>query len=246
MLLKKLIDKGRFEKKAVCDVDQGGAFFEKIAEILPADPHCQGAGYQVHSLYFDTHSKKQYFSKLWGCSQKEKQRVRFYHQSKHLNAETKFKLDRSVLKEKVTLNLSVDDKLSDLLENVESEHLITLDRSTHPWASLMPQVMVSYYRRALILPGFPHIRITLDTHLRGHSLLSPEQSLFQLAQKGNCPNYLLSILEVKGRGRVPKWLKDVIYNYNIQFSTFSKYSYILENMPEQKFTTPEFTKEDFN
>jgi hypothetical protein len=85
---------------------------------------------------------------------------------------------------------------------------------------LVPTLLMTYYRRAMIGQTESDLRITLDRDLRGRTQPGPD-ALFEAGELFAFePRH---ILELKFAGRPPRWLLDIVTQFHLKREPYSKY-----------------------
>lgn len=200
------------------------ALMKKLDQLLKRDEHCQNAGYQVTSLYFDDPHNTAYYQKLNGASIRHKYRIRYYGSALDaLKLERKSKIHQ--MTDKVSVPLTGDEmkKLYDkeydflLLKNADlyKEFYYQLTKSL-----LKPKVIVTYNRIAYLHP-IGDTRITLDNNIRTSSnQVDLSQSNLNLRDVFSNKE---AILEIKFNGLLPDFIKSLLHTGQIMSASSSKY-----------------------
>ncbi len=195
----------------------------QLARIFPRDPHAQGSGYTIKSLYFDSPGNDALMDNLMGSGHREKFRIRCYNDDEGtLRLEKKVKhLDSGF---KISAPLSPTEVASllkgeiDFLKNSEPE-LLQEFYCRVKTAALQPVLVVAYFREPfLFAPG--NVRITLDQELRfsrnAAALLDPAVPLIR-EESGKC------LVEVKFDDFLPDLVQDILATHGLVRTAHSKY-----------------------
>lgn len=219
----------RFEWKYRVPAELVTELTEALQPQTEPDSHCitsPDGAYPVRSLYYDTPDLRFYHEKKDGVRIRRKLRVRHYGEDLYF-LEIKRKINKKVVKERVSVRRS---EITGALNGVEPAVLMlgrsesdlrTLERFRFNMKSLalLPAVLVTYRRRALVGRLEPQLRITLDSDLRGRK--HPGQdALFDDGEL--CPFEGRSVLELKF-SRPPRWLMDLVSEFQLQREPYSKY-----------------------
>lgn len=201
------------------------------------DAYCTGPDgiYHVRSLYYDTRDLRFYHERKDGLRIRRKLRVRNYGTAEYF-LEIKRKLDQVVVKERVAIP---EARLADTLDGADPAvvmagrppgELRTLERFRTILKSLglVPTLLMTYERRAMIGRSEPDLRITLDRDLRGRTrpgadALVQEGRLFEFEPR--------HVLELKFSGRPPRWLMDIVAQFYLKRVPYSKYCEGIDRCP---------------
>lgn len=197
-------------------------------------------GYPVLSEYFDTADRTSYWQKQFGVANRRRLRSRVYGRHEgpipaSAFIEIKHKLDGITVKRRVAVDIADLPRLS---EGVVPDHLRAGSPSEQRILSEItelltqggcrPVVQIRYFRFAYDSGPDGTIRITFDIdprcRFRRVPLISDDQDFeLPLLPTGS------SVMEVKTIGQVPYWFRDLVGEFNLIPSSFSKYSTALEN-----------------
>jgi len=231
-------NQNRREFKFVLPAELAEAVRLRIARIMSADRGAED-GYPVLSEYFDTGERTSYWQKQFGAANRRRVRSRVYGRRKgpipaSAFIEVKHKLDGVTVKRRVAVEL---DDLTRLSEGVLPEPLGTGSPSDRrilaeinelvTEGGCRPVVQIRYHRFAYDSGPDGTIRITFDTEPRCRFRrvpLTPDDQDFELPllPPGS------SIMEVKTIGPVPYWFRDLVGEFKLVPSGFSKYATALE------------------
>lgn len=205
------------ELKFVVDASQANAILGWARLNLDVDPHAQGEGYRVTSLYFDTSAFDVYRRR--GSYARSKYRIRRYASNPTVFLERKMKRGHCVGKTRCGIPAAELDRL-------KAE---TPDR-TWPGAwfhrrlharGLHAVCQVAYERTARVLPTSDGpIRLTLDRNLRAlpvHGFAFEGQEGVELLEPGR------HVLELKFFGTLPAPFRVLVEETGIAPVQFSKY-----------------------
>lgn len=195
--------------------------------------------YVVRSIYFDTHKLKYYWERIDGIRKRKKLRIRGYNDADGGNIiflEVKRKYESFIKKNRSALEI---DNLESLLKskNIEA-HVVTengfstsiedAERFMHHMykRSLKPVILIVYDREAYFSKFDDGLRITFDMNLR-YRMLPKLSNLYE----NNLKNTLRgkTILEIKFTAGFPKWLQNMIRDYELQRQPVSKYTICIDS-----------------
>lgn len=209
----------RTEQKYYLHVHEYLTLKNKIATVLPLDPHSVGLdGYNIRSLYFDDPLRSALKLKNDGIFRREKYRIRIYNENdKVINLERKNKRGDFVYKESAPITLDeyrnvIDGEYSFLLKRKERLlHGFYTALNTHHF---QPSVIVDYWREAYI-HEWGNVRITFDKklsagintidlfnpHLVMEEVLPPELTIMEVKFDSFLPDHIRQILQPKSHIR---------------------------------------------
>ncbi len=198
---------------------------QRLRAVASADPHAEGGGYHIRSLYFDSPGDKALREKIDGVNRREKFRIRYYNgDTSVINLEKKSRLN------------GLGTKYSARLTRNETAQIISGDTG---WMTkrgdplirelyckmnyqlLRPKTIVDYEREPYIYaPG--NVRVTFDYNIRtglsGIDFLNSE--CITIAAGEDLP----IILEVKWDDYLPSIIRDCVNVPGRRVSAFSKYA----------------------
>ena len=206
---------------------------QRIGAVLERDAHAGGDGrYGVHSLYFDDYANTCAVETEAGVSARFKYRIRYYDQKPDfLRLERKEKLNGGCHKLSCRITQEEFAKLcsgdvSDLLYD-ETRPLMRRFAADILSRGFSPRVIVDYERIAFVEP-ISNVRITLDLNIA----VSKAYDRFLTGDYLNVP--LLPkgrhVLEVKFDEILPGYIKQSVYECNLQQRSFSKYALGFEKL----------------
>jgi len=192
----------RFEYKYLLTIDQYAQLKQIIVCLMQTDSFCFNThdAYLVDSVYYDTPSYNDYYDVIDGLLIRKKIRIRNYVNSGGSYYEEKMKFNQEVSKIRIKQDDNQSDDFYQLYKNLYNR---------------IPVVNIKYLREAFISPELS-LRITFDKYITAKSVLinrSPEYEIL--------PNKV--ILECKHPGLVPKWLQNLIVQFNLTKDSISKY-----------------------
>lgn len=214
----------RSEHKYLIPTSRRYSLSQALTRIIAEDPHNQGDGYLVRSLYFDSLDNRDFQEKEDGVFLRRKIRLRCYGPSSDF-AILEMKQKEGSLQRKRSLRLSREDAFS----LIHGNYGILLQYS-QPFAAECYAVMqchaylprsIAEYRRKAFIAKENRIRITFDHHIVG------TESCFDLFSPQLLQNPILhpdlTVLEVKYDGFLPSYIKDLLIDCNQSELSVSKY-----------------------
>lgn len=214
----------RQEKKYLISLDQLYRHSYHLSQIMMEDPHNNGDGYVVRSLYFDTLDDNDFHEKEDGVELRRKIRLRNYG-PESVFAFLEMKQKQGAMQKKRSLRLQREDArhLSKgdygvLLryEGAFAKECYALMQSR----CYLPRAVIEYRRKAFIAKE-NNIRITFDHHIIG------TESCFDIFDAELMQNPILdpylAVLEVKYNGFFLSYLKEMLHECNKSESSISKY-----------------------
>lgn len=210
----------RYEFKYVLNHIQARQVEEFIKKILKPDSSAEHGFYVVTSLYFDTPTRRDYYDKLAGLKYRRKLRARTY--SKNLSfydgktwLEIKEKHDMNIIKKRRLVSFSWTGNIlnGNTADFNDFFYLYKLK-------NYKPNLIVRYQRRAYISNFLSPIRVTFDKNIEtckwkefryNYTIMHPV--------KNNAV-----IMEIKFRGAMPWWFRELVNRFNLSRSVFSKYT----------------------
>lgn len=217
----------RFEYKYVIPRQLVGALIADILCFSRPDTHCiSGEGYEVRSIYFDTHDWRFFDEKIAGICNRKKFRVRSYESRP--NSKTPVYLEIKEKEKDVILKRRSILPLGDVTSLIEGRPFEYKDDPVvNEWRHsllrfhLHPRVLLSYNRLAFLSKGCSDYRITIDSDL-SYKLLNGEFG-FDRPLKGISATKTFCLLELKFSNFMPLKISDLIKKYNLRNDAFSKY-----------------------
>lgn len=214
----------RQEKKFLIDISQYYKFSRNLQRFMLPDPHNEGDGYLIRSLYFDTPEDEDYLGKVDGVELRRKIRLRSYGPAQDF-AMLEMKQKQGAMQKKRSVRLPEEE--ARLLCRGELSPLLT---HPEPFArecyALMqmqcyrPRAVVEYRRTAFIAKE-NKIRVTFDHHITATESNFDifDASLLQYPVQD--PS--LVVLEVKYNGFLLSYIKDMLQECGSSELSVSKY-----------------------
>lgn len=214
-----------------------GALSALLRYGMVRDPYAiktPDGSYTVTSLYFDTPGAEDYYDKVGGFLARKKIRVRIYDgmlcaRTAPIALEEKAKYDMAVRKNRVSLTHDEYDLLrtgiyAPIAEPRKGDAEFLRILSLIIRGRMRPRIAVRYRRLPLILPNNTNMRITLDSELEACQTndLRYTQAM-RPVQRGR------TVMEVKYRGMLPAWFREVLSELGLRRDAFSKYALSLES-----------------
>lgn len=227
------------ELKFLIDIPTADAVLAWARTHLQPDPHAetspdQNDGYRITSLYLDTEQFDVFHRR--GSFGRSKYRIRRYGGSDLAFLERKLKTKGLLAKRRSTLDLARLQLLHDTTPVADPDafwfHRRLIARA------LKPVCQISYQRTArFTLTQLGPIRLTVDHHL--HALPAPRLAFSDpAAAQPILPDQ--RVLELKFRGDIPQLFKQLLLDFALAPSPFSKYRHAARTLgcvPEQTTTT---------
>ena len=214
----------RQEKKYILNTEQRMRMEARLEKMLRPDPHNEGVGYMVRSLYFDTMTSRDFYDKLAGVELRRKMRMRIYHpEDEYAMLEIKQKQVQHQLKR----SMRITRKEAMQMERGDYTPLRAYDNEfAAEYYSILtmnqyrPAAIVEYHRKAYILPENA-IRITFDT---GLTASEGRMSIFE-AQPGLYPviQPWKAFLEIKYNHFLLSYVKELLNMCDDSEMAVSKY-----------------------
>ncbi|MDO8648456.1 MAG: polyphosphate polymerase domain-containing protein [Candidatus Peregrinibacteria bacterium] len=215
-------------------------FIDRISPYTEPDPFLveEGKGrtiYPVTSLYFDSVDLQSLREKDAGILARRKLRLRTYErtfgEATTAFLEIKRRSDFIVSKDRLSLSVgrvSGVDRMSRLLDHllsrVEATEDVTAEAQTlRSWYNLQPTAIVAYDRIPFVGKHDRKFRVTVDYGLRGAwhpSKLIGDVPLHR-CMTGYC------IVELKMNHGIPSWFHDVIQDFQMSRTAYSKYAMVV-------------------
>lgn len=197
-----------------------------IARIATLDRHARrDGGYDVRSVYFDNFHDKALFEKVYGFSERDKYRIRFYNYDPgFLRLEKKSKKNHLSKKESAPLTREQCERLfageTDFLKQTGDPLLLELYLKMKN-ERLCPKTIVDYRREAYTYPA-GNVRVTFDSRIRSglasRDLFHPALPLLPAMSAERM------VLEVKFDAFLPDIIKSAIQDIQRRPASVSKYA----------------------
>lgn len=215
----------RQEKKFLITLPQMYEYSHTLEQVMIPDPHNQGDGYPIRSLYFDTLADRDFEEKEDGVVLRRKFRLRCYGPDYSFGV-LEMKQKQGPMQKKRSLRMNREDamRLIDRDYGVLLNYREPFARECFALLNLhcyVPKSVVEYRRKAYIAKE-NRIRVTFDHHIIGTEscldIFSPD-----LLQNPMLDPYL-TVLEVKFNGFLLTYIKDLLEKSNSSEISVSKYS----------------------
>lgn len=214
----------RQEKKFLIGLPEYYRHSGNLAKIMASDPHNNGDGYSVRSLYFDSVDDRDFQEKLDGVYLRRKIRLRCYSpDSDFAMLEMKQKEGNMQKKRSVRLDRDAARRVS---RGDYSALLTCPDALAGEIYAIMnmhvyrPSAVVEYRRRAFIAKE-NSIRVTFDHHIAAtesnFDIFDPALCLYPVCDTA------LAVLEVKYNGFLLSYIKDMLKDCAGSEISVSKY-----------------------
>ena len=234
----------RYEHKYKLDTKTFNKVLEIMDEHMELDSHCgEHSLYTIANIYYDTKDNSLIRESLSKPAYKEKLRLRSYgvpDMDSKVFLEIKKKYRGLVNKRRTTLELGeaydfietgVKPELQDYMNGQvlnELEYCLNL-------YDLEPKVYIAYDRLAYFEKGNDDLRISFDTNIR-----TRRSDL--LLESGDHGKRLLDsdvwLMEIKTSLAKPLWLCEMLSEFEIRSSSFSKYGTEYKNMMARQKEMP--------
>jgi len=217
----------RFEVKYLVATRSVPALLREFADYTALDPHDEGDGYKVYSVYWDTTDFRFFWEKVEGTKFRRKLRFRRYDNQPPVFVEVKQREDRTVQKRRL---IWTADRVAAVFgdgdqgvdweavagDPVGTEVALLIER-----LRLRPRMAVSYRRRALLGTFDTELRLTVDGHIQYHHARLDIGDPFDTGRYALDPR--ASVFEVKYNHRAPRWLTTAVARHGFQMVRMSKY-----------------------
>ena len=183
--------------------------------------------YLVRSLYFDSVDYRSYHEKIDGNADRIKLRLRTYAKQSNQTIRAELKIRKGVVMEKYGSMVSLEDCQAFIQHKhwpqTENPVLVEFERYTY-LKSLLPKVLVEYYREGFSDRSGTGIRITFDHHVRSANAraLFPAHPFFKEHTRQAI------ILEIKCRKEHPIWLRKLVEDHGLRIIASSKFVKAIE------------------
>jgi hypothetical protein len=216
------------------------AFLERLAPFTVVDPFLVSEGkgrtsYPITSLYFDSFDLHCLAEQEAGLLGRRKVRLRTYSrrftETEPCFFEIKRRHDVMVTKDRLSLSaghLTPDVSMSQLywylLKRVDANQDVAEEaKSLGAWLNLQSTALVGYDRVPFAAKQDPDMRVTVDRDLWG--IWQPPSILGELPEKSYAGGYVA--IEWKSSGTIPRWFHQMIMDFELERSAFSKYGSIV-------------------
>ncbi|MGN1317950.1 MAG: polyphosphate polymerase domain-containing protein [Lachnospirales bacterium] len=231
----------RYESKFLVDDVTYKKIIGIIKEHMVADKYnVKGKPYTITNIYYDTDDNELIRKSIESPIYKEKLRLRSYgvpNLNSKVFLEIKKKYNHIVNKRRTTLTLSeaydfTKTKIEPEFKDYMNKQV--LDEITYflDLYSLKPKLYLAYDRIAFFEKDNPDLRISFDTNIR-----SRRENV--ALEKGDYGTRLLDygthLMEIKTSKAMPMWLVDMLSEYNIRRTSFSKYGTEYKNIYKNQY-----------
>ena len=216
---------GRFELKFAVDRNTMSGLLARFRHFMRLDKNCNEKGFYINrSLYYDTAEFKDYHEYINGEKRRKKVRIRKYEiNSQIVNLEIKHKLNKIIWKDKYKA------PQTDTMRFVTSpdcwgKGTFNDERLLHLLLrkSYEPKCTVSYQRVALSDVIGAGVRVTFDYNIRTGGPEAFDREITPNDLRVLAP--IIAIMELKFNRYLPTWCERVISDFNLSYTTYSKYA----------------------
>lgn len=225
MKLKKVFE--RKENKYLLTQQQYTHFLNDLEKMMQADKY---GLHTIQSLYYDTNDDFFVKHSMEKPRYKEKFRIRSYGQAsaeKLVFLEIKKKINGIVYKRRLPLTYIEYQKWEEtgqLPSNLQATQIaeeIAWLFEINP--DLQPKVLIAYDRLSYFLEADESFRVTFDQNIRYRThLLALNQDTYKSCQA--VADEVDVLMEVKAMGAYPMWFANLLAEYQIYKTSFSKYA----------------------
>ena len=234
-------------------------FREKISHYVELDRYSAiqpNHSYTVHSIYYDTPHLDFYYEKLAGIKRRKKLRIRTYNEyakDSYVFLEIKRKNGAAISKTRAKVNykdlallMSSGDIKSYVPKNGGYNSIENAQKFLYHVhkRNLKPIVLISYEREAYFYKFYHGWRMTIDQNLRS-CMAGSSQSLYNGKDTvKSLPRHY--ILEIKGTGGMPGWLRYFIGTLNLKLAALSKYTICIDSIVKIRRTKLNYSNINLN
>jgi hypothetical protein len=220
----------RYEKKYLLNKDQYDMLIPRLLEHMNSDEYCKsGETYNIYNIYYDTDNSDVIRHSISKPYYKEKLRLRSYSvpksQDDKVFLELKKKINGIVNKRRVVLALGeaqhfLKEGFKPFSEDFKSKQVLNEIEYYLRRNEVHPAVYIGYQRRAFFGKENKDFRLTFDSRIltRREDLCLESGCFGEDILADN--NYLM---EVKILGAMPLWFADILAEFSIYSTHFSKY-----------------------
>ncbi|MBK8944787.1 MAG: polyphosphate polymerase domain-containing protein [Ignavibacteriae bacterium] len=232
----------RLEYKFLVSNDVLEKLRKKIMPFVELDPFTIGSDdneYTVRSIYFDSSNFDYYHEKIEGFKIRRKLRIRSYDSEADNNLvflEIKNKCENFIGKNRAAF------LYHDLQNVIQSKSIESYALTNNGFANslkdgekffhhvyksgLKPIILIVYDREAFFSKFDKSLRITVDKNLRFFEYPKLDNLYRDEDLEKAIPNYF--VLEIKFSNGYPKWLQDIIQEFNLIRRSVSKYTICID------------------
>ncbi|MBK7104660.1 MAG: polyphosphate polymerase domain-containing protein [Ignavibacteriae bacterium] len=233
----------RLEYKFLVNSEILDSLRKKILPFVEFDPFTMGSTdneYTVRSIYFDSSNFDYYNEKIEGIKIRKKLRIRSYDTEADNNLvflEIKNKYDNFIGKNRAAL---LYHDLKNLLETKSIEtYTLTNNGFANSYrdgekffhhvykSGLKPIILIVYDREAFFSKFDNSLRITFDKNLRFYEYPKIDNLYRDEDLEMAIPNNF--VMEIKFNNGYPKWLQDIIHEFNLIRRSVSKYTICIDS-----------------
>jgi SPX domain protein involved in polyphosphate accumulation len=225
----------RYEKKFLIDNETYQSMKDKLLNYMEFDAHNRNREfYTISNIYYDTSDNHLIRNSLSKPKYKEKLRLRAYgipEGNGKVYLEIKKKVWGLVNKRRTALRLNeayefVNSGLKPEIKEYMNRQVLNEIEYFLKIYTLEPKLYLAYDRIGLFGKENPDLRITFDTNIR-----SRRNDL--ILENGDHGEPLLQsdqwLMEVKAERSVPLWLSQMLSDYKVYSTSFSKYGKVHQN-----------------
>ncbi len=239
------------------DLDQ---LRKKIIPFVELDPFVSvdsGNEYTVRSIYFDSSNFDYYHEKIDGILIRKKLRIRSYDNQSDNNLvflEIKNKHDNFINKNRSPIlyhnlaNLLKTNSIETyaLTHNGYSNTIRDGEKFLHHInrSGLRPTILIVYEREAYFSKFDKSLRITFDKNLRFYDHPKMDGLYMDLDLENAMHNYF--VLEIKFNNGYPKWLQNIIVDFNLTRRSVSKYAICIDSSNKIDPTRKNFNSSNYS
>ena len=214
----------RHEFKYLCSMSEICILQNRVAGLMPLDPHVKGGQYTIRSLYFDNYANRCYYENETGTDPREKFRIRIYNaNANRIRLECKRKQAGKTLKTSCPLTFEQYNRIVDgcnLEIHPDDPNVLKKFIALCHTQLYSPSVIVEYDRIPYIYQ-LGNVRVTFDTNIRSSNqfdeFLSPQITTRPILSTGQ------HLVEVKYDELLPNFIYDSMQISSLQQVAFSKY-----------------------
>lgn len=218
----------RNEFKYLVPKGQIESFISFFKSTMTPDNYSKNGYYTVSSIYFDSFDFNAYYEKNAGIENRKKFRIRSYIKdlspSNKVFVEIKQKVNDVILKRRFPVKYNEISDSVNFLFNSKKHKDYSSEWNYHiVRKGLKPKILVEYDRMAFNAVSNQNLRITIDKNLRYSAMVNKE---FDFTKNTIDVEVMkeYSLLEVKFRSVIPKWLRLFIMKSSLNNEAFSKYT----------------------
>ena len=215
----------RRETKYIIPNERFADFLTALAEYMEQDEYGR---HLIQSLYYDTDNYQMIRHSMEKPVYKEKFRVRCYGlacEDSLVFLELKKKIDRVVYKRRIAISYEAYQTwlAGGAFPMDEKQPQISRELAWvfYQYPDLKPKVLISYERLSYFGKANAQFRVTFDQQI---SYQSEPFDLSTLNNRALVAPEIGVLMEVKALGAYPLWFVELLNQYQLQKSSFSKYA----------------------